>query len=1435
MNKNQRKPAEPEALRRGAEERLRTKKTEQGLPQADADSQRHVHELQVHQIELERQNEELRRARQELEASRAKYCDLYDRAPVGYAVLSEAGLMLEANLAAARLLGIERARLIKQPLARFIVREDADAFHLHCQRLFETGARQTCELRMAPPDETPVWVRMDAEVARDNEAGPLLARVALLDITASKRAEEALLFARFSLDNADDTMVCVDRDARFIDVNEAFCRASGYSREELLSMSVHDIDPAYSAEIWSGFWEELKQSGSLKFESRHRTKEGRFRPVEIAARFLKYNGKEYHCAFARDLTERKRAEQVLRESEATLQAMVDASPQSFALIDTEGVLLIANRAMASRVNMPPADLVGRRMYDFFPPEVAQERRMRVQEAIRTGRLLHFEDERAGRYLDNYYQPILDPQGKVTRLVILAIDITERRQAEEEIRQLNASLEQRVRERTAELEQATAALRVSEEKFRSYFEGAPVAVLVSDLEGLVLDCNPAATDLLGYDAATLKGMNVLNLHPEEDRRAVRQALETSRRSSRVEGEFRIERSDGTAIWVLLNVSLTASGHALGFFRDITERKQAEAALRSSEQRNRMVLRTAMDGFWRVDLQGRLLEVNEAYCRMSGYSEQELLAMSIPKLEAVETSADMAAHLRRVMAQGADRFESRHRHKDGSSFPVEVSVQYEATGEGHMFGFLRNITARKQAEAALHESEEKWRTIFEESTDGLLLADPKTRTFRNANRAICRMLGYSKAELQSFGVVDLHRPADLPAVLDVFQRHARGELKVSADLPMLRKDGTVFYADVTSMMVIVAGEDLLLGAFRDITERKRAAEALRRENTFRQAVIERAAEGLCLCHNTADFPFVAFTIWNARMREITGYTMEEINRRGWYQAMYPDPALQAKARTRMDRMRQGDDLIAEEWEITRADGQKRTVFLSTSVVDGGSDTVHVLALCHDVTERKRAEARLRESEERYRVLVELSPEAIVVHREGKFTYVNQAAATMAGASSPAELIGRPVMDFVHRDCREVMQERMRCAYEQRVPTPLQASVFHRLDGQTFNAEVTGVPITLAGETTFLTLVRDITERKRADEMLQESETRYRNLVEMTPDAIAIQQQGKFVYVNPAAVKLLGAKATQELVGKPILDVVHPAYRNRVVQLIRQTAEGENAPLVEEKLMKLDGTAIDVEVAGIPFTHHGKAATQVIVREITARKQAEEKLRRFTHEIIAVREEEKKQVAAAMHHDVGSLAVGLGAYFDMIEKEIRAGRTAAALQRMKRTKKLLSASLGRLKVAAVQLRPPELDLLGLQATLRQHFVWITEHTGARIHFQDDLGRRRVTGDTATILFRLVQETLTNAIRHGRAKQVEVRLALVSGTVTLTVWNNGREFDPSAPKPGAASLLGLRISRETVELAGGPPTVDSGQGKGTTMRASLPLAKSPPPPLISPSASLA
>ncbi len=182
-------------LRRRAEEEARGKTVP--MPEdldemSPGEARKVLHELQVHQIELEMQNEELRRVQNELEASRTRYFDLYDLAPVGYLALSEHGLIMEANLTAIVMLGVSRSALLKQPLTRFILPEDQDIYYLHHKKLYATGESQVCELRLLRAAAAPFWAQIEATMKRDDGNGAPVCRTVMSDISALKRVEEVL-------------------------------------------------------------------------------------------------------------------------------------------------------------------------------------------------------------------------------------------------------------------------------------------------------------------------------------------------------------------------------------------------------------------------------------------------------------------------------------------------------------------------------------------------------------------------------------------------------------------------------------------------------------------------------------------------------------------------------------------------------------------------------------------------------------------------------------------------------------------------------------------------------------------------------------------------------------------------------------------------------------------------------------------------------------------------------------------------------------------------------------------------------------------------------------------------------------------------------------------------------------------------------------------
>jgi len=259
----------------------------------------------------------------------------------------------------------------------------------------------------------------------------------------------------------------------------------------------------------------------------------------------------------------------------------------------------------------------------------------------------------------------------------------------------------------ERHEAMLSLQASEARYRSLFENANTGIASTDAAGRLTSFNEAFRALLGYDAERLSRMNFADLtHPGDIGRELvlfDEALAGRRDRYRIEKRYLM--AGGSVLWVDISVSVIRSeGGAVESFVavvvDISGRRRAEAALRDSHETLRGILETTLDGYWRTDIRGRLLDVNPAYCRYSGYTREELLCLHIADLEASETAAETEAHLRYLMEHGGDLFESRHRRKDGSVWDVEISATYRPVGgRRQALGIVRDISGRKAAEAEL----------------------------------------------------------------------------------------------------------------------------------------------------------------------------------------------------------------------------------------------------------------------------------------------------------------------------------------------------------------------------------------------------------------------------------------------------------------------------------------------------------------------------------------------------------------------------------------------------------------------------------------------------------------------------------------------------------------------------------------------------------------
>lgn len=250
-------------------------------------------------------------------------------------------------------------------------------------------------------------------------------------------SDELLALYNLLLEYTRDIILFIrEETGRIYEANNAAVNAYGYSRKKLLSLTIWDLRAPEEHEFIK---EQLKKAAGLKgilFETVHVRKNGKSFPVEVSAQSTLIGGERVLISIVRDITERKKAEQILRQSEANMRALLNATRESFFLMDTRGTLLTANEELAKRLGLERTDqIIGKSMYDLIPPKLAKQRKKQIAKVIQTGKPVRFEDIRTGRYVDQTMNPVFDENGRVDRIAIYGSDITEFRKLEEKLRTL----------------------------------------------------------------------------------------------------------------------------------------------------------------------------------------------------------------------------------------------------------------------------------------------------------------------------------------------------------------------------------------------------------------------------------------------------------------------------------------------------------------------------------------------------------------------------------------------------------------------------------------------------------------------------------------------------------------------------------------------------------------------------------------------------------------------------------------------------------------------------------------------------------------------------------------------------------------------------------------------------------------------------------------
>jgi len=701
-------------LRRLAEERAQSLESEETHARWPAEALRVLHELRVHQVELEMQNEELRASREELEASRARYFDLYDLAPVGYVTVSEAGLILEANLTAAALLAVARSGLPGRRFSSFILRDDQDIYYSLFQTFPETSAPQTCELRMTRKGAAPFWARLHAVVAR-GEGGERGRRIVISDITERKRAEERFYLA---VESAPNAIVMSDREGKIVFVNAQTEELFGYPRRKLLGQPVEILVPEPSRDIHMGFHKtflsepQRRQMGRGR-ELHGRSKDGTLIPVEIGLSQIETVEGTLVLSSIVDIRERKRADnnlraalEQLRESEERFRATFYQAAVGIAQTSIDGQWLLLNDRFCEILGYSRDELHGKTFADITHPD-DREASLTAARRLLAGKISSWSSEK--RYIRKdgvtvwgkvFVSLVRDQLDQALYFVAVLEDITQRIQAQEKLRE-------------------------SEERFRNMADTAPVMIWVSGPDKRCTFFNKVWLDFTGRTTEQEVGNGwTEGVHPDDLDHclAVYSAAFDARQSFQM--EYRLRRADGVYRWLLDQgiPRFTASNVFLGYIGsciDITERKHEEE-LREELQRERERLAEARGmerfrlsfeeapvGMVLIRGDGVWLRVNRALCAMTGYTETELISRD-GEITHPEDRAEESRMLSRILSGelAAASVEERFFHKQGNTIYVLLSIaaveRDEAGRPVHFVAHVQDLTDRKRAEQELEAS-------------------------------------------------------------------------------------------------------------------------------------------------------------------------------------------------------------------------------------------------------------------------------------------------------------------------------------------------------------------------------------------------------------------------------------------------------------------------------------------------------------------------------------------------------------------------------------------------------------------------------------------------------------------------------------------------------------------------------------------------------------
>jgi two-component system cell cycle sensor histidine kinase/response regulator CckA len=650
------------------------------------------------------------------------------------------------------------------------------------------------------------------------------------------------------------------------------------------------------------------------------------------------------------------------------------------------------------------------------------------------------------------------------------------------RQTRRDLEKRIDEPEKEVSQRSRAegtlLKVSRA-----IEHAGGMILIADSNGIIEFVNPRFTEVTHYTKAEILGTQMTSLWeqpPDEEK----QMWERLGSGAVWRGEFRGKKKDGGTYWELASISAFpddsgAVTHLVKIAEEISDRKDLEESLRRSEEKYRRILDSMAEGYYEVDLAGNFTFINEAECRMHMRSHNELMGMSYREYMSQEDAKRTYRVFNEIYRTGVPvkLIEYDLIRKDGSLRIIEFSVSLTRNDTGDPIGFhgiTRDVTERKKTEKALRESEAKYRNILESMAEGYYEVD-LAGNFTFFNDALCKIHGYPREELMCLNYRKYASPETKKRIFAIYSEVYRSGVPAKiVDYEVIRKDGSVRKIETSaSLLRDDSGEAKgFYGISRDVTEQKEAEKALRESEEKYRNILETMEEGYYQVDLAGNCTF-----FNEALCRNLGYSGDELMGMNYREYMPPETVNEIYA-IYNEVYRTGAPAKVFDYDLKRKDGSLRTHAISVSLLRNASgEPIGFRGISRDRTEQKEAEKALRESEEKYRLLVENAHEGIYIVQDGVVKFPNPRAEVLTGYAAE-ELAKMVFLDLVHPEDKGAFLERRQKNLEGgHLPNRYSFRILNKA-GETLWVELSTVLINWEGRPATLDFLRDITPQKKME---------------------------------------------------------------------------------------------------------------------------------------------------------------------------------------------------------------------------------------------------------------------------------------------------------------------------------------------------------------------